>query len=352
MPKTVFFLGNGFSQGLGFPSLSELWHLSFQLSDPWYQQVFQLEECKQQYPVSRFLKAGSEIPDLELLLTVWSAYCEAHELHVPNSNAHESSRGLLEGYIANLCYRLLLHTHQGMKTSAFNDFAAFLKRLTSEQSVGFITTNYDLAIEALASKLSKPYVFLDENHSHDAIPVRKLHGSVAWFLSPSPQPISVPSELGLPARFFEYHEDETGTRSTIYDYSLQCLKNPNTCKLLHLKCVSQIHVSDVAPLTTIIPPVIGKEYGPLFKEVSQYSLMDTAAVDSLVIIGYSLPEADPFIRQLVVDMCKTRGKIFFINSNQEACKQAEKWLHGTAKIISREWEKVIPLLEKVVASSN
>ena len=331
--KVVFLVGNGFSQGLGFPSMKQLWERSLQSSDTRYNSSDTrynrfLEEAKGRYPLSRFIREGEAINDLELLLTVWSVYLETYGSDVSNT---ESGRGHYEKYIENLCNWLRHFTLAGRDTTEFNDFKSLISELLeTRRPVVFITTNYDLLVEALLLKLGRSPVFMNDANEgkSNSIPVRKLHGSISWFCSSDAMRQANPRHemctvfKGTLPKCFVYDVSEDWLDPSI----LQGTPSPT----------SQVHSTNVAPLGTLIPPVINKKYNELFDTVMRHAWQDLEGVDRLVIVGYSFPEADPVVCGHIVNACQkymTReSQALFINESTEACSRAQEFLGPLVRI--------------------
>ena len=103
----------------------------------------------------------------------------------------------------------------------------------------------------------------------------------------------------------------------------------------------------------LVPPIMGKRYGPL-SEALFHGLRSTVnTMKRLVIIGYSFPEADPVVQALVAEMAKgirQRGPVVFINPDPAACERARRLLgeYERIHIIQKEWS--VPLLRQELQS--
>lgn len=323
--KIIFFLGNGFSQGFGFPSFRELWKICL---DPQHEQYKHfLDEAKNHYPLNYFIKEN--ITDIELLLTVWKSYSEAYKEY---TNAYESGRGYFEHYVKNLCAWLHKHTVDSTEFALFNRFMNWFREIESKYQIIFLTTNYDLLIEKVLLDCSIPYHYVGTKTA--SIPIRKLHGSLSWF--------STSSIIGNVLNAATYTPIFKGDNEDAftYDFSADCLQYP-TLAGVHMQFGSQLYKTNVTPLTTLIPPVIGKKYEELFHSILLSTVKDFEDFDSFIIIGYSFPESDPIIRDEIISIYrenfKAGSKLVYINNDQSACNRVGQLFEQKIEIICDKW---------------
>jgi len=249
--KLIFLLGNGFPQGFGFPGMSELWDKCLVPEDDYYKNA--LEEAKSRYPLAYFVDKG--IKEMELALTVWKTYYESHEEDIL-SNAAKSGRGNFEDYIENMCAWLHQYTIKNGQQDLYGEIKLWLKEMADKYEVAFITTNYDLLIERIISDNSQKYHYLERTEA-GSIPIRKIHGSISWFSSS--QGILRPDDRSKCSIFFKGAEKDSG----VYNLTEDVLSSP-TMAGFHIQLRSQVTQTNVTPITTIIPPVVGKKYNELF----------------------------------------------------------------------------------------
>lgn len=328
-PRIIFFLGNGFSQGFGFPNMNELWDICLKPNHEYYRGS--LEEARSRYPLSHFITRS--IHDIELLLTVWRSHYKSHETYVSNSNAHDSGRGCFEDYVENMCGWLHSYTLKGAKIDIFSALKEWLKDAATKYTMIFITTNYDLLLEKALSDNSLKYHYI-ETEKIDSISIRKLHGSISWFSSSQ----AILREHNS-FRYSSFFKGE-GKNSYVYDFSHDCLSFPILAGT-HMQFGSQLRSDNVVPIFTIIPPVIGKEYNELFGSIIGSTKQDFRDFDYFVIIGYSFPDADPVIKDTIINFyneykCEN-SKIICINENKDVCNKINRLFGNKVKNIREKW---------------
>ena len=327
--KILLFLGNGFSQGFNFPSMHKLWDICLKSDQGYYAKFLKGIETK--YPLSYFISNG--IHDIELLLTIWESYYKSHEKYVLHSTGSKSGRGNFQLYVDNMCNWLLSYTHKGIKLETFVSFKKWLKVAAKKYELNFITTNYDLLLEKALIDNSLSYHFVD-NKDPISIPLRKLHGSISWFSS----------SHGILRENddFKYKSFFKGKakNSSVYDFTTDCLSFPSLAGL-HMQFGSPVRSDNVVPISTIIPPFVGKKYNELFAAIVHSMQQDFKEFDHLVIIGYSFPDADPVVKDIVANYhlkYKTKNsKVIYINRNNNDCQKVSKLFSGEVAIINEEW---------------
>lgn len=330
--KIIFLLGNGFSQGFKFPSMSELWDECLKPSDGGQYQDF-LNQAKTVFPLKYFCE--KDIKNIELLLTVWKAYAEANR-DFGDKNNFESGIGFYENYIKNFC--AILHNNFKKNDLEIARLHQFMKELLERYNeVVFITTNYDLIIEKMVKQCNRQYHFFK---SEKSIPIRKLHGSIAWF--PFTQQ-HFNQQVNPPKLIFSNDRDYF-----VYDFSEFLLSdNTNVFSSIYTQFSSNISNADFAAL---IPPLIGKEYNELFSFYKELVLQDFKDFSKLIIIGYSFPEADPIIRDLIIRAyhhTRNNGQIFCVNDDLSICQKTKNLFGNTSnfKEINSKWK--LDILKKM-----
>lgn len=324
----MFLLGNGFSQGFGFPGMADLWNTCLKPNQNYYKSS--LEEAKQRYPLSYFISKG--IGEIELALTVWRAYYESHEIDM-FSNAHTSGRGHFEDYIENLCGWLHQYTVDKLDVNIFNGFQRWLRKIKDKYEITFLTTNYDLLLEKAIIANSFKYHFL-ESQDIDSMPIRKFHGSISWFSSS--QPILRQYDGFVSNSFFEKKD----SNSYVYDFSKDCLTFPHLAGI-HMQLGSQVRSDNVVPIATIIPPTIGKKYNDFFGSIINLVKEDFKNLDYFIIIGYSFPEADPVVRDVIINFYNKNKnndtRAICINDSETVCDKMEQLFGKEITTIKERW---------------
>lgn len=294
--KIVLLLGNGFSQGFKFPSMEELWDKCLEPSEDRFEDF--LSKAKSTYPLSYF--SAKQIKNFELLLTCWKAYGEALERY--GKNRLESTLGYYENYIQNL--NGWLHRILGENELELAVRHGWFKRLIKNADVRFVTTNYDLVIEKIIHNCNGKYHFFASNH--ESVPIRKLHGSIAWFPF---QDEAFQMQINAPELILQNNGEY------VYDFSKDFFVSKEVWQL-YVQFSQKILDKRRA---VIIPPLIGKEYNYLFEQSKKDLYDDFTNFDILLVIGYSFPEADPIIREAILDACKNNyskdSRIICINSS-------------------------------------
>ena len=344
--RVTFLLGNGFSRDVGFPSMEELWNLGLQCSIPWLEEA--LEDARSRYPLSFFIK--KELKELELLLTVWKADWESRSRYL-DENATDSGEGGYTAYITNLCNHLHLYTLKGLQHNNVATSTACFRRIRDVADISFITTNYDLLLEWMVSRgLGASFTFL-ETPDNTCLPIRKLHGSLGWqFLRDRIQ--------NSPVIYKLKDNDEEPQRVTgyIHDVTDQFLKVFN----LPLERADKEYEGTVLQLGdpnnyTIIPPTIGKRYSSLSQKVLQLAFQDLMQSNDLVIGGYSFPEADPIIQQLILSAVKERKpRVIVVNPSDTEIRGRLQALGPDISItyLPYGWSEALAKLVQVLESPS
>ncbi|MEW6074814.1 MAG: SIR2 family protein [Candidatus Omnitrophota bacterium] len=319
-PVCVFIVGNGFSQGFGFPSSLELWDICLSARHP-VPQYF--NQCLKKYPISYF--RNNNIRDIELLLSIWSAYIDNYQDLIPNFNNQNSGRGYYEAYLDNLCGHLLELGNKASRDKRYHDFKKWLSGKMSQFEIRFITLNYDLVLEKMISEIGKNVVYLGSVVDASGVFIRKLHGSANWLKA------NVPN-MNM-ANDWKPHVIWKNGNSQEYVYSFNNYS-------------SVPHIAFRSP-PVIIPPLIQKNYKGIFAELVRLAKADLKIAKFVFVVGYSLPAADIFIRELLKDYSQSipaRGtKFVYINSNQDHCAEAKKSIGGSNRLIciNEAWNTVI-----------
>jgi len=94
----------------------------------------------------------------------------------------ESGFGDLGMVLRNAWNWLHRYTIRAMSEPVFDDAVRFFSDLQREYHIAIATTNYDLLPEAICQRLGQSYTALGDGN-RATIPIRKLHGSIAWWAS-------------------------------------------------------------------------------------------------------------------------------------------------------------------------
>lgn len=323
--KILFFLGNGFSQGFDFPSMIDFWDLCLEPRNQFYKEL--LREAKERYPLKYFID-DIKIKDIELLLTIWRDYSEAYE---EITNAAQSGRGHYQAYVANLCDLLQTYTLDAINNSTlFSAFQGWLKTIESKYEIIFITTNYDLLLEKIIENCSWRYHLI--GNKENSVSLRKLHGSISWFVSSSSSITKARADIK-----YEFFFESSNKKFLAYDIAYDCLR-VKSMQGLQIQFKPQV---DKYSMPTLIPPTIGKKYTGLFNHIIASISHDFQGLDQ-IIIGYSFPDSDPIVRDIVMAECKKNRygnrEVTYINKNPDICDKVKKIFEGNVNIISQKWD--------------
>lgn len=318
-PVCVFILGNGFSQGFCFPSFRHLWDDCLRVSSKTENIRKYFEDCLGNYPFSYFIE--NNITDIELLLSVWSAYISNYE-KVTNCNTETSGRGHYEAYIENLCGHLLEY---GDKAN-FSCFKEWLADKMQSFEFRFITLNYDLLLEKIISENSKSIVYLGDSTSEDSVIIRKLHGSVNW-LKADTDALQREGDGWKPPILWKSEKDR------IYIYKI----NDDYSNVPYIAFNSP---------PVLIPPILNKDYEGIFQNLLKYAADDLQKAKFVIIVGYSFPKSDVLIREFLKSNLSSKcSKIVYINPCNKHCEEA-KALFNNSEIIKDDWN--IELFNKIL----
>ncbi|MFH1771436.1 MAG: SIR2 family protein [Candidatus Omnitrophota bacterium] len=315
-PICVFVLGNGFAQGFGFPNLQRLWQDCLAVSSKNFDIKGYFEERLNKYPLSYFRK--NNITDIELLLSVWSAYIANYERTFPDFNNETSSRGHYEAYLDNLCGHLLEYGDKAPMNPNYSQFKEWLIGKLNNFEFRFITLNYDLLLEKIISEIGRGIVYLNNPKEEDII-IRKLHGSVNWLKANTPH---LQREDGAKPPIL-CNEGQTYVYNINFDYS------------------NVPYVAFKSP-PALIPPLVNKEYTELFTKLLTLSSKDLQNASFIIIAGYSLPDSDILIRRFLGNHSKYSTaqclRFAYINSNEEHCVEAKRLLGDKVGYIAKNWD--------------
>ncbi len=315
-PTCVFILGNGFSQGIDFPSFHQLWKDCLRLSSKTGDSEPYFKELLGNYPLSYFQEKN--ITDIELLLSVWSIYIDSYKKIIPDGEA--SGSGDYDAYIENLCCHLLEY---GDKATANSNYALFKKWLAEKMEFfefRFMTLNYDLLLEKIVNENKSDIVYLGDPTRENSVTIRKLHGSVNW----------LKSDKGGLERTDGWKPPILWNSEKLYIYNIN-------------DDYSNVPYSAFGPHSQVlIPPTLNKEYEGIFQELLKFAVNDLQKAKFVIIVGYSLPKADILIREVLKNyshnLSSGWSKFIYINPSQQHCEEAKELLNGNLEIIDKKWD--------------
>lgn len=302
MPKRVFILGSGFSRATA-PSMPTL----SQLSDKLLDEKLEIEE---ELKKERFKPFFNGERDIEMLLTY------LHQDHAWKSEAEmHADRSLFHKIANRIAKEIVQNEVDGLDVTQvpewLNDFIFYLYK-TGET---VITFNYDTIIERvgfqatggcgerpnrspkyemnfyspLVKDIRSIYKRIGESYAgHPFFRLIKLHGSTNWYYTRSPK-FETQQIYFVPTR----------ERTPFLDIS-----PPIDGFLEHMERL-------------IIPPVADKS--PFYTHALVRTMWSEAAkaiddADEVYFVGYSLPETDLTVRQLVKSHITEEKKVFIVNT--------------------------------------
>jgi len=305
-PIYVFILGNGFSQGFGFPGFKQLWDDCLRVSSKTSDIKGDFEALLDRYPLSYFCE--NNIKDIELLLSVWSAYISIYEKIIFDHNNKISGRAHYETYLVNLCGHLLEYGDEASVSANYFEFSKWIFDKLQHFEFCFITFNYDLLLEKIINEIKKKVIYLKDPKEENEIIVRKLHGSVNWLWANTPslqrkvngwKPPIIWSDKG----------------KSIYIYNI----NDDYSNIPYIAFRSP---------PVLIPPILNKEYTGIFQELLTLATKDLRKAKFVIMVGYSLPNADLLIRRFLLNCFKSASPKWaqwvYVNSSQKHCEEAKK----------------------------
>lgn len=329
-PICVLILGNGFSQGFGFPSFTELWDICLQASSKIQGNTRYFESnYASGYPLSYFQE--KQIKDIELLLSIWQG-CIATREKFPGVNNEESGRGHYEAYIQNLCGHLLEYGDKALenKSGEVSKFTQWLFEQLSSFEIRFVTLNYDLLLERIITNIGKQILYLGKPENDSHVILRKPHGSANWL-----------SANTIPQRHDGWNPPIMWQENDEYVHNIN-------------DDYSNVPYIPFRALPVLIPPIVNKEYPSLFQEILKSAGDDMHKATNVMIIGYSFPESDIIIRKTLKSVMEINdvqeSNFVYINSNLDHCNKAKKFLGNKLSVINKAWD--IEILDKIFASSR
>lgn len=298
-PVLVVLAGAGFSSGFGLPTTAALKEILRQTCDDPAPEVDVGVPNWEEYPLSEFRRECGRIPDVEQLLTLWTAY---HDQLRQTGSVGDPVEGDYDAFLENLC----CHLYQKGKAAPFSHEKRFaettkwLRDADLRYDVRFITFNYDLLLELICEKARQRFGYFAVDDG--AIPIRKLHGSLNWRRFRHPMPSQSLNSTCL---------DTSG------EHSVHALND--LASFGRFGC-------DSPPV--IVPPSASKQYGLLLWRTWRLACDDIASAQKVLIVGYSFPPLDVIARVHLGKAlrAKPKGTITYVSPCAADCARAVKLL--------------------------
>jgi len=213
------------------------------------------------------------------------------------------------------------------------DFGPVHKRLVAAlahygNKITVITLNYDCVLEYTCHCMGVPFTY-DRGYGAGA-EILKLHGSINWISCPQP---SCPERGKVHIAELQYRpipsEPDTGTVEPLIT---EC---PS--------CSTQLRPH-------IVPPIWAKPLDDdILRQTWARSFNQLAAAETLVAIGYSLPDADPKVRELLhvgLSSAKLRQAMVVVGGDKSASDRwanlfRESWRNYRLDIRSQNFEQIV-----------
>ena len=324
--KIILVLGNGFSCGLGFPSMAELWDLCLTICEhnPNTSDRKLLEKTTEQEPLKSHIEQGKN--NIEDLLTEWELLI-AENFENGAQNNIESGLGYYEAYVRNYA----CHLWKLCKNSEeeISECSSLLENVMQDYDLRIISLNNDLVIEMALDLLGKEPIYFDPADNKNLI-LRKIHGSVNWWEDAS--------------ECVRKGDDERVTVEVIYS---------EEDKILHWIKDNTWPYPAFARFPVIIPPIRGKERADdqLFAELLRLSKEDAENAVRVVVVGYSFPDADTDVVDLLTELqsANEKTKFHLINSNAAVAEKVNKLLKNFS-VHKEKWSP--PLIIEIIEGKH
>jgi hypothetical protein len=308
MSRTVFILGAGASKEGGAPLMHDFLEVAEQLrrqndvgDDARYFDLVRRARIALQ---NVFAKSFLDIGNVE---KVFGAFEMArHIRRLGNLTRQEISElGLaVRRVIATTLERTITYvvTREIVQPPVpYQEFLKLIHDIGSSRvgKVAVITFNYDVALDYAFHFQNTPitYCLSDEDDS-SALPVLKLHGTLNW-TSCSECSTVIPYDLET---YFSTHRWDMSTlREDEYGQFQRANRPPGSLKLEISRNLNLIHHHDrpCQADCVIVPPTWNKaQYHGAIAHVWERAAKELSEAENIVVIGYSLPDADDFFRYL------------------------------------------------------
>jgi NAD-dependent SIR2 family protein deacetylase len=339
--KTVFILGAGFSVGAGAPSQENLVGKIFEINST---NPYVFEDGKVKF-FQKFLERTMNIPvalqkqvPLEDIFTPLDR-CLIDNMSFRDLNIHEikETRGIIYYLIGQTLNHILRTSDKGY----IDTFAKYLANESSKRMnhqyrnfdpVSVISTNWDILLDnSIKHEIDNNFkdsavvdycCYISSFRKEDTsiipglemlgkggfnVKLIKLHGSLNWLQCPRCHRLYVEFDEKIAMRQFN---DNVTCR--------HCDKNFNKTKLSH-KLTSNL----------IMPTFLKDLSNPQYKIIWQNAGIELSEADKIVFIGYSLPQADFEMRQLLSRMVRSKASIEVVdygeNTNPKIMEMKQRY---------------------------
>lgn len=296
MPKSVFILGAGASKGDGVPTMNEFWDVGRRL---WKQgkldkfnEEFELVEKAQIELKKTQATANLDYTNLESFVTA----IEMGKLidDIPNFSRDELSK--LDDAIRNVITATIERTQKfksdpddHLRPKPPENYEAFtnlilglIRDAEPNHDISLLTFNYDIGLDyAMSHKdIGYSYVVGTNNYDETNIKLLKLHGSIHWRANKSRTDLNI-----IPLTRILRYDNEYDNDGNIYLTVDEFFDKPE---------------ENMEDSPFVAPPSWNKmEYHNALNKIWIESANQLNEAENVFIIGFSLPETDLFIKNLL-----------------------------------------------------
>ena len=308
----MYILGSGFSKNAGLPLGTEIFRqiLSEAKNTILYDNIIKSD-------LGRFIDycqhgKGLKVSEADVELEQFISFLDIeHYLKLAGKDHWSDSGNQTQLAIKNIIARLLYRSPE--KILNWELYEAYGRSLLPGDII--ITFNYDNLLETVLDAIGRRYVFSSDEFRRDhndperdrPILILKLHGSLDWY-SITPYKRSLQLSMDSQDRYWEY-------KHPIFSFSHE-QKATRVFPYLDNKesALANIYrVDDVLSLQTGIPSVTESPYvvSPSYSKIVYlneiidlwFGLSDWGNhCSTLTIIGFSLPEHDEYVRQVIYNI--------------------------------------------------
>jgi len=314
--KTIYVLGAGASRHAGYPLCSELWPrmamwvLESQDQNPEYRQV-----------LDAIVTINGPVVDLERVFTNLDLGLGAFQALTENQRNRLTGRiqRCLRDYFKSICDQHL----------ASPLYEAFADRVRQGDQV--VTFNYDVALENALIKAGKfgvkngygSSLEADWDEPDSQVKVLKLHGSINW----------IGLLFGGVTTGFSAFRNSLGERPFVDNVESLLPSYPG--RVLD-KSFQGGGVTNGA--TTLVLPTyekkfsvetsVGEEWGPFFESLWSQAAEALQQAERIVVIGYSMPDADHRTRALLLWGANKRADVVLCCAGSNEALKGRFQAHG------------------------
>jgi NAD-dependent SIR2 family protein deacetylase len=213
------------------------------------------------------------------------------------------------------------------------DFGPVHKRLVAAlahygKKISVITLNYDCVLEYACYSMGVPFTY--DRGRGEGVEILKLHGSINWLSCRQPSCLEHGKVHVAELRYESItHEPDTGTVEPLIP----------DCP----SCSTQLRPH-------IVPPTWAKPLDDdTLRQAWARAFNQLAAAEALVVIGYSLPDADPKVRELLhvgLSSAKLRQAMVVVGGDKSAADRwanlfRNSWRNYRLDIRSQNFEQIV-----------